>query len=249
MKKSSKIIKWLEQYSIQSKTQGFVIGVYGGVDSALTSTLCALTGKKTIVISMPIHQDLNQHSLSIKHMEWLCSTFPNVEQKTIDLSNTYDTFKNTIECNELALANTHSRIRMVALYMIANTENLLVAGTGNKVEDYGIGFFTKYGDGGVDLSPIANLMKSEVRAMAKELGIINEIVNAIPTDGLWSDGRNDEDQIGASYNDLEWAMEYYDKFGENQNNLSEHQKNVLTIYVKRHKSNHHKLVSPPVCLV
>ena len=126
MKKSSKIIKWLEQYSIQSKTEGFVIGVSGGVDSALTSTLCALTGKKTIVISMPIHQDLNQYSLSIKHMEWLCSKFPNVEQKIIDLSNTYDTFKDTIECNELALANTRSRIRMIALYMIANTENLLV---------------------------------------------------------------------------------------------------------------------------
>jgi NAD+ synthase len=200
--KSNKIIKWLVEYSNNSNTNGFVVGVSGGVDSALTSTLCAMTGKKTIVVSMPIHQEPTQHSRSIKHINWLCSKFSNVEQLTLDLSPAYDVFSNMIASSELGLANTSSRLRMVSLYLIANTHNLLVVGTGNKVEDYGVGFFTKYGDGGVDISPIADLLKSEVRLIAKELGVLDELVNAVATDGLWGDNRTDEDQIGATYDEL-----------------------------------------------
>lgn len=250
MKKSTKIINWMIEYSHKSKTEGFIVGISGGVDSALTSTLCAMTGKTTFVISMPIHQEKSQLIRAQKHMDWLCKKFTNVKQIQIDLSELFECFKKTnVSLNELSLANTRSRLRMVTLYSIANTHNLLVAGTGNKIEDYGIGFFTKYGDGGVDISPIADLMKSQVRFMANELGILQEIVNAIPTDGLWSDSRSDEEQIGASYDDLEWAMQYYDKFGQNEENLSEHQKKVLTIYVKRHNSNIHKMVPPPICLL
>lgn len=247
MTNSTKIITWLTKYSINSNTNGFVVGVSGGVDSALTSTLCAMTGKKTIVVSMPIHQETTQHTRSIKHINWLCSNFSNVEQLTLDLSNVYDTISVLTESNELALANTRSRLRMVSLYLVANTHNLLVAGTGNKIEDYGIGFFTKYGDGGVDISPIADLLKSEVRLMAKELGVLDELVNAVATDGLWGDNRSDEQQIGASYDELEWALQYYDKYGFLLENLSERQKEVLTIYIKRHNSNKHKLEMPPVC--
>jgi len=247
MKKQAKIIDWLLEYLNNSKCNGFVVGVSGGVDSALTSTLCAMTGKKTIVVSMPIHQETTQHSRSVKHINWLCSNFSNVEQITLDLSSAYDIFSNLAISSELALANTRSRLRMVSLYLLANTHNLLVAGTGNKVEDYGVGFFTKYGDGGVDISPIADLLKSEVRLMAKELGILDELVNAIATDGLWSDNRSDEDQIGATYDELEWALKYYDKFGFKLENLSEREKEVLTIYIKRHISNKHKLELPPVC--
>jgi NAD+ synthase len=245
--KSNKIIKWLVEYSNNSNTNGFVVGVSGGVDSALTSTLCAMTGKKTIVVSMPIHQEPTQHSRSIKHINWLCSKFSNVEQLTLDLSPAYDVFSNMIASSELGLANTSSRLRMVSLYLIANTHNLLVVGTGNKVEDYGVGFFTKYGDGGVDISPIADLLKSEVRLIAKELGVLDELVNAVATDGLWGDNRTDEDQIGATYDELEWALNHYDKFKFNLDNLSERQKEVLTIYVKRHISNKHKLEPPPIC--
>lgn len=245
----NKIINWLQNYSNTSKTNGFVVGVSGGVDSALTSTLCAMTGKKTVVISMPINQEQEQHSRSVKHIDWLCSKFTNVERMTIDLTDAYNIFSNITHSNDLALANTRSRLRMVALYLVANNQNLLVAGTGNKIEDYGIGFFTKYGDGGVDISPIADLLKSEVRLMAKELGVLDELVNAVPTDGLWGDNRTDEQQIGASYDELEWALDYYDKFGYETKNLTEREKQVLTIYVKRHNSNKHKLALPPVCFL
>jgi len=247
MKNSQKILNWLVEYLNNSKCNGFVVGVSGGVDSALTSTLCAMTGKKTIVVSMPIHQEVTQHSRSIKHIDWLCSNFSNVEQVTLDLSNAYDIFSKLTISSDLSLANTRSRLRMVALYLVANTHNLLVAGTGNKVEDYGVGFFTKYGDGGVDISPIAGLLKSEVRLMAKEVGVLDELVNAIPTDGLWGDNRSDEQQIGASYDELEWALKYYEIFGFKLENLSEREKEVLTIYTKRHISNKHKLELPPVC--
>jgi NAD+ synthase len=246
--KKNKIIDWLLRYSNNSNTNGFVIGVSGGVDSALTSTLCALTGKDVIVIGMPIHQEENQISLSEKHMQWLCENFKNVKKTTIDLTSTFETFKSSSgNLSELALANTRSRLRMVTLYSIANTNNLLVAGTGNKVEDYGVGFFTKYGDGGVDLSPIADLMKSEAREMSKYLDIMDEIVNAIPTDGLWGDSRSDEEQIGASYDELEWALKYYDENGYNLYGLGERQCEVLNVYVQRHKANKHKLEMPPVC--
>lgn len=247
MKKSLKIIEWLKEYSLNSKTNGFVVGVSGGVDSALTSTLCAMTGKRTIVVSMPIHQHPENQALSDKHISWLCSKFSNVEQKTFDLTNVYDTLRTTINSSELALVNSRSRMRMIALYLVANTENLLVTGTGNKIEDYGIGFFTKYGDGGVDISPIADLMKSEVKKMSQELDILEEIVNAVPTDGLWGDNRSDEQQIGATYDELEWALKHYDEYGQDTKNLSEREKEVLLIYARRHILNKHKLEVPPIC--
>jgi NAD+ synthase len=246
--KIQKIINWLLEYSQKSNTNGFVIGVSGGIDSALTSTLCAMTKLPVIVVGMPIHQEKTQLSRSDKHMKWLCDNFTNVRQITVELSKTFETFTESCSnLSELALANTRSRLRMVTLYSIANTNNMLVAGTGNKVEDYGVGFFTKYGDGGVDISPIADLLKSQVRQMAKELGVSEDIVNAIPTDGLWGDSRSDEDQIGATYDELEWALQHYDTKGESKENLSERQKEVLTIYIKRHISNKHKLEPPPVC--
>lgn len=246
----NKIISWLLEYSKTSNTKGFVIGVSGGVDSALTSTLCAKTGLKTIVVSLPIHQESTQVNRATKHIDWLCSKYQNVECFNIDLTKTYDSIVDLTTASDLALANTRSRLRMVALYLIANTNNLLVAGTGNKVEDYGVGFFTKYGDGGVDISPIADLLKSEVRMLAKELGVLDELVNAIATDGLWGDNRTDEQQIGATYDELEWALKYYDKYGlDFQQNLSNRQIEVLKIYTSRHLANRHKLQPPPVCLL
>jgi NAD+ synthase len=246
--KKNKIVKWLNKYVHDNKSDGFIIGVSGGVDSALTSTLCCLTGKKVFVLNMPIYQEKNQLSRAKKHMDWLCNKFSNVCQDTVDLTETFDKFSSLCsDFSELSLANTRSRLRMSTLYAFANTKNLLVAGTGNKIEDYGIGFFTKYGDGGVDLSPIADLMKSEVREMSKHLGILEEIVNAIPTDGLWKDGRSDEEQIGASYEELEWALKYYDKNGDYFNDLQERQIEILKIYIKRHNNNKHKLKMPPIC--
>jgi NAD+ synthase len=245
--KSKKITKWLESYCNKTKTDGFVIGVSGGVDSALTSTLCAMTGKKVIVVSLPILQPKDQLLRSEKHIAWLCENFKNVSSIIINLTDTFLTFKNTGNYSDLALANTRSRLRMSALYAVANSNNLLVAGTGNKVEDYGIGFFTKYGDGGVDLSPIADLLKSEVREMCRYLKVLPELSEAVPTDGLWEDNRSDEDQIGATYDELEWALKYYDKYGINCDGLSERQKQILNVYAERHTKNKHKLEVPPVC--
>lgn len=247
-KKIEKIVVWLKKKIKKSKCEGFVVGVSGGIDSALTSTLCALTGLNVIVVSIPIHQDKNQLLLSEKHLQWLCDKFKNVKKITIDLTETFETFKKAQEqLSELALANTRSRFRMVTLYSIANTNNMLVAGTGNKIEDYGIGFFTKYGDGGVDLSPIGDLLKSEVREMSKCLNILQEIIIATPTDGLWADSRSDEEQIGASYDELEWALKYYDENGYNIDKLDQRLIKILNIYVQKHKMNKHKLKSPPVC--
>ena len=200
-----RIAAWLANYADKAGSSGFVVGVSGGIDSALTSTLCALTGKGVIVVSIPIHQEENQLSRSQRHMDWLCDNFVNVQQLTVDLTSTFEAFKIADEwpLSDLALANVRSRLRMVALYAVANSNNMLVAGTGNKVEDYGIGFFTKYGDGGVDISPIADLLKTEVRTMARELGVLAEIVEAISTDGLWGGNRSDEEQMGAPYEELE----------------------------------------------
>jgi NAD+ synthase len=242
-----KIVNWLLEYLNATECEGYVIGVSGGVDSGLTSTLCAMTGKKTVVVNMPIHQNSVEYSRSEKHIDWLCENFSNVESLTIELTSVYDSFKNMNLANELSLANTRSRLRMVTLYMIANTRKLLVVGTGNKVEDYGIGFFTKYGDGGVDISPIADLLKSEVRQIAEEIGMLEEIVHAIATDGLWEDGRTDEQQIGATYTELEWALVYYDANKLETSGLSDRQKEVLKIYFDRHHRNKHKLELPPVC--
>jgi NAD+ synthase len=202
----------LKDYSAKSKTNGFVIGISGGVDSAVTSTLCAQTGLTTLCIEMPIHQDSTQVSRGREHIEQLKKRFPNVQHAEADLTMVFETFKNKVSGSndnirlDLALANTRARFRMTTLYYYAGIEGLLVAGTGNRVEDFGVGFYTKYGDGGVDLSPIADLMKSDVYALGEYLEIPKSIQNAAPTDGLFGDSRTDEEQIGASYDELEWAM-------------------------------------------
>ncbi|MDG1849695.1 MAG: NAD(+) synthase [Flavobacteriales bacterium] len=244
------ITSWLKNYSNQSKTKGFVVGISGGIDSALTSTLCALTGKEVLCLLMPIHQHQNEFDRSHEHVEWLCKNFPNVSYTTVDLSETFDTLSKVVPSEEkynLTRANTRARIRMTTLYAFAGTHGMLVAGTGNKVEDFGVGFYTKYGDGGVDLSPIADLMKSEVFALAKELNIINAIQTAKPTDGLWADGRTDEDQLGASYDELEWAMKTYAT--DTENRFSGRQKEVFKIFTDLHLSNQHKMDAIPVCIL
>ena len=217
-----KISKWIKDYALEHKRKSLVIGISGGIDSAVVSTLCAMTKMKTIVVSMPINQIESQHDLSIEHGEWLQDKFNNVTHEIIDLNRTYDQFwLSTFNSygDELAFANSKSRLRMVTLHQISGSTKGLVVGTGNKVEDFGVGFYTKYGDGGVDISPIADLMKSEVWQIGKDLGIMQEIIDAEPTDGLWEDGRTDQDQLkGLSYDQLEHAMvhgpgsEYYDKY-------------------------------------
>ena len=210
-KVDSFIVSWLSDYLSKSSLNGFVVGVSGGVDSAVTSTLCAKTNKKTLVLNMPILQHENQVDRSNEHIEWLQSRFKNVSSLKVDLTSVFESFLKAIPVDyhdNLSLANLRSRIRMSTLYTFASNQKLLVAGTGNKVEDFGVGFFTKYGDGGVDLSPIADLMKTEVFGLAKHLGIVKSILDAPPTDGLWDDDRNDEDQLGAKYEELEWAMRF-----------------------------------------
>jgi NAD+ synthase len=244
------IVNWLADYSVKSCTNGFVIGISGGIDSAVTSTLCAMTGKRVIVLNMPIRQFKNEFDRSNEHIEWLKANFKNVEQGTVELTGVLDAFEKSLPTDIqdfLTMANTRARIRMTTLYAFATHNKLLVAGTGNKVEDFGVGFFTKYGDGGVDLSPIADLYKTEVYALGKELGVVNSIQGAKPTDGLFADGRTDEDQIGATYPELEWAMEYISKKETYQ--LSERQKQVMEIYGARHSANKHKIDPIPVCLI
>ena len=231
--------------------QGLVVGVSGGIDSALTSTLCAETGRSLICIEMPIHQDKNQVSRSKNHIEWLKEKYSNVSSTLINLDNTFDSFVDSIPKvksleNDLSLANTRSRLRMITLYYFSALNKFIVAGTGNKVEDFGIGFYTKYGDGGVDISPIADLLKSDVYNLAKFYNINDEIIKAEPTDGLWNDNRNDEDQIGASYKELERSMEIADKTDQN---LSDREKDVLKIYKSLNSSNRHKMLPIPVCKI
>jgi NAD+ synthase len=237
------ISNWLKEYLEYNNLEYFVIGVSGGIDSALTSTLCAQTNKPIIVVSLPIHQAQDQLQRAHSHIDWLKAKYLNVTSFEYNLTETFEIFKNLFPVeNKLALANSRSRLRMVTLYQLAGTYNGLVVGTGNKVEDFGVGFFTKYGDGGVDISPIADLTKTEVRQMAKELGIIEEILTAYPTDGLWEDNRSDEDQIGATYEELEWVMDYKGDF----NKLDGRQKEVYLIYQKFHSQNKHKMNSIPV---
>lgn len=258
----SHISEWLKNYSDNSKTKGFVVGISGGIDSAVTSTLCAMTGKKLICINMPIHQNKDEYSRGKEHIQFLKNNFSNVEEVEVDLTHTFETMKNALPKNAaedwLSMANTRSRLRMTTLYAIAQANGLLVAGTGNKVEDFGVGFFTKYGDGGVDLSPIADLFKTEVYELAKELNIVSSIQIAKPTDGLWEDGRSDEDQIGATYPELEWIMAKISDFGfriskvedfpsETLSSFSERQKEVLKIYLRFHNANKHKMNAIPVC--
>ena len=244
------IANWLKDYSDNSNTKGFVVGISGGIDSAVTSTLCALTGKEVLCLLMPIHQHQLEFDRSKEHTDWLTSTFHNVDVCTANLSDTFDCISKQIPRelqSDLTMANARARIRMTSLYTYAGAKSLLVAGTGNKVEDFGVGFFTKYGDGGVDLSPIADLMKSEVFAIAKEMGIINSIQNAAPTDGLWADGRSDEDQLGATYNELEWAMKAYAQ--DTENTYTDRKKEVFDIFSRLHKANRHKMDAIPVCKI
>ena len=242
------ISNWILKYAEQNNISTLVVGVSGGIDSAVTSTLCAKTGINTIVINMPINQAVSQYDLSNQHIEWLTSKWSNVESHIIDLTETYEVFHsklNDFNVSELSMANTRARLRMATLYALAGSNNGIVVGTGNKVEDFGVGFFTKYGDGGVDISPIADLYKSEVYSLAESLQIIQSIQDAPPTDGLWSDGRTDEDQIGATYEELEWAM------NEIENPLPEKMQNerlaeVMRIYLKFNRMNSHKMKPIPI---
>lgn len=243
------ITNWLTDYCDQAGSKGFVIGISGGIDSAVTSTLCALTHRKVVLVNMPIRQSENEYNRAIEHIKDLQVKFPNVLAHEVQLSGVFSEFESVLPqetaLNQLAMANTRARIRMTTLYAIAQSENCLVVGTGNKIEDFGIGFFTKYGDGGVDLSPIADLMKSQVYTLGKELGVVSSIQHAAPTDGLWGDNRTDEDQIGATYAELEWAMEFN---GEIET-LNDRQKMVIELYHRLNRINKHKMVPIPVCII
>ena len=243
------IANWLTNYCDQAGSKGFVIGISGGIDSAVTSTLCALTHRKVVLVNMPIRQSENEYNRAIEHIKDLQVKFPNVLAHEVQLSGVFSEFESVLPqetaLNQLAMANTRARMRMTTLYAIAQSENCLVVGTGNKIEDFGIGFFTKYGDGGVDLSPIADLMKSQVYSLGKELGVVSSIQHAAPTDGLWGDNRTDEDQIGATYAELEWAMEFN---GEIET-LNDRQKMVIEVYHRLNRINKHKMVPIPVCII
>ena len=248
------IVNWLRTYAEKAKSNGFVIGISGGVDSAVTSTLCAQTGLNVLCIEMPIHQAESQVNRGKEHIEQLKLRFKNVSNVEVNLSSVYDSFKTEMPKFEdeikynLALANTRARLRMATLYYFAGIKSHLVVGTGNKVEDFGVGFYTKYGDGGVDLSPIADLMKSDVYALGNYLKIPNSILIASPTDGLFGDSRTDEDQLGASYDELEWAMLEVEK-GSDLASFSGRDKIVFEIYTKLNKINSHKMKAIPVCSI
>ena len=238
--KTKFISNWIKSYVDQMpvKAQSLVIGISGGIDSSVSSTLSAMTGLKTIVLTMPIKQKENQHDLSLKHQEWLIKKFKNVEAHTINLDKLFESFSSTLNKfnNEHGFANSRARLRMTTLYQVAAANKGIVVGTGNKVEDFGVGFYTKYGDGGVDISPIADCNKTEVWELGKELGILKEIIDAPPTDGLWDDGRTDEGQLGFKYKDLEEAMVNPD---------SPHRQE----YEKIRKQNLHKMDPIPVCKI
>lgn len=244
----AKIITWLKDYATTANMDGFVVGISGGIDSAVTSTLCALTGLPVLGVGLPIPAGLGSNELvsrSDLQLEWLEANYPNVTTQVINLDKVYNLFSGEVGTTAMGYANMKARIRMTTLYALAARENYLVVGTGNKVEDFGVGFFTKYGDGGVDISPIADLMKSEVFEVAKELEIPQEIQNAPPTDGLWGDGRTDEDQLGASYEELEWAMEYSGRITP----LTPREEEVLKIYETHYFKNVHKMIPIPVCKI
>lgn len=248
------IVNWLKTYAENAKVKGFVVGISGGVDSAVTSTLCAQTGLKVLCVEMPIHQAQSHVTRGREHIEQLKKRFSNVSNNEADLTSVFETFKTVVPSNidtvkvNLSLANTRARLRMTTLYYFAGIHGLLVAGTGNKVEDFGVGFYTKYGDGGVDLSPIADLMKSEVYALGTYLKIPESILKATPTDGLFGDDRTDEEQLGASYDELEWAMGE-DEAGKSLADFSGRQKTVFEIYKHLNTSNKHKMDAIPVCTI
>jgi NAD+ synthase len=251
-KVANHIVNWLKNYAVNAKVNGFVVGVSGGIDSAITSALCARTGLPTLCLEMPIHQGEAQLRRANEHIAGLKKNYRNVQSELADLSFVFDTFVDAMPSAEhnavvtLSLANTRSRLRMTALYYFAGINGYLVVGTGNKVEDFGVGFFTKYGDGGVDLSPIADLMKSEVYKLGAFLKVPESILNAPPTDGLFGDDRTDEDQLGASYDELEWAMKMAEK-GNTADQFTGREKEVFEIFTSRNKANKHKMVPIPVC--
>ncbi|MDO6745359.1 NAD(+) synthase [Tenacibaculum soleae] len=251
-KVSEHIVQWLKNYATNSGVNGFVVGISGGIDSAVTSTLCALTGLPTLCVELPIHQAASQVNRANEHIKLLKDRFNNVTEAEVNLTSTFEDFKTVVPKAEvsaktdLALANTRARLRMTTLYYFAGLHGLLVAGTGNKVEDFGVGFYTKYGDGGVDLSPIADLVKSEVYALASHLNVPNSIQKAQPTDGLFGDSRTDEDQIGASYDELEWAMHMQD-LGKNNTDFTGRELEVFKIYTRLNSINQHKMIPIPIC--
>jgi NAD+ synthase len=240
LEKAQFISNWIKDYveKMPSKAQSLVIGISGGIDSSVSSTLSAMTGIKTIVLSMPIKQKSSQHDLSLKHQEWLVKNFKNIEAQTLNLDKLFETFENTLSNfnSEHGMANSRARIRMTTLYQVAAANKGIVVGTGNKVEDFGVGFYTKYGDGGVDISPIADCNKSEVWEIGKSLNILQDIIEAAPTDGLWDDGRTDEGQLGLKYTELEEAM-------NNINSINREK------YEKIRKMNLHKMEPIPICKI
>ena len=246
------IVDWLKDYANKAGVNGFVIGISGGIDSAVTSSLCAKTGLPLLCLEMPIHQPPSQVNRALNHIEWLKTDFEKVSMTRINLTPVFDSLVASLpvvdneEDRFMSLANTRARLRMTSLYYFAALEKLLVAGTGNKVEDFGIGFYTKYGDGGVDLSPIADLYKTEVYEIAKFLGINQDIIDAAPTDGLWGDDRTDEDQIGASYPELEWAMTM-DNQDKTVDDFKGREAEVFKIYKRFNNSNKHKMIPIPIC--
>jgi len=246
------IVNWLKDYATNAKVNGFVVGISGGIDSAVTSSLCAKTGLDVLCIEMPIHQAESHVSRAQEHIAQLKQRFSNVKDTRVDLTPVFEEFKTEVSLNgkqetvDMALANTRARLRMATLYYHAGLLGKLVAGTGNKVEDFGVGFFTKYGDGGVDLSPIADLLKSEVYALGEMLQVPESIMKAAPSDGLFGDARSDEDQIGASYPELEWAMEMQDE-GKTADDFTGREKEVFDIYTRFNTANHHKMIPIPVC--
>ena len=240
-----RITEWIRDYATTAGMKSLVVGISGGIDSAVVSALCARTGLHTVAVTMPIRQRPDLHDLSMRQGAWLCNKFDNVRHEIINLTSTFDEFEQRLATypNLLGLANSRSRLRMVTLYQIAQTVNGLVVGTGNKVEDFGVGFYTKYGDGGVDISPIADCYKTEVWQMGRELGVLDDIINAAPTDGLWDDGRTDEDQLGLTYADLEVAMSL-DESGAVPADLRQH--DLLVQYRKIRSRSLHKMMPIPV---
>ncbi len=248
------IVKWLKDYAESARVKGYVVGVSGGIDSAVTSTLCAMTGLDVLCVEMPIHQHQDHVTRAQEHIAQLKKRFGNVSDVRSDLTPVFDTFVSampTVENNpqvELTLGNTRARLRMTTLYYHGGVHGLLVAGTGNKVEDFGVGFYTKYGDGGVDVSPIADLLKSEVYTVGDFLQVPTSIMKAAPSDGLYGAERTDEDQIGASYDELEWAMEFILKKIDS-NSLTSRQQEVIQIYKDYNRRNQHKMNPIPICTI
>ncbi|WP_179339725.1 NAD(+) synthase [Winogradskyella ludwigii] len=246
------IVKWLKDYAIKANVNGFVIGISGGIDSAVTSTLCAKTGLELLCIEMPIHQAASHVTRAQEHIAQLKARFPNVKDARVDLTPVFEEFKTEVSLEgnqatvDMALANTRARLRMTTLYYHAGLLGYLVAGTGNKVEDFGVGFYTKYGDGGVDLSPIADLLKSEVYEIGDSLKVPESIMKAAPSDGLFGDTRSDEDQIGATYPELEWAMQMEEN-GKTPDDFEGREREAFNIYLRYNSSNKHKMNPIPVC--